>query len=209
MTRFSARNPLVAAAAAFFAAGLWGCAERPVQTAGSYPTTHFETPDLTILEPKIPADVTVEGGVPLVTAVGAEGRHVIGIVAPPLPKPELTPEEQKLLGIDPNRKSYYEKLLALYQPPRTAADGVNPWSNGLQIQTSGIAGSYTTGGVSPPVMTIGPGRPFDAPMHGINSPGYVGRDSDLSYHIGTSTAGAQTAENEPKPRAAARDRVRP
>lgn len=172
------------------------------------PAAVHELPDLTIIEPKIPAYIAVEGGQSQVTAVGAEGRYVTGVVARPIPEPEITPEERAILGLPPERKSYYQALLDLYSPPRYADEGVYP-GPGLQIGSSGLAAQWRAHGIAPPVYRVGPvhtedGNPYQGPVR----PWGVGHASTPVMRIGPDRGIAETAENEPRHIAKSRDRVR-
>ncbi|QOJ13111.1 MAG: hypothetical protein HRU75_00015 [Planctomycetia bacterium] len=184
---------------AALANGCSGQRSADTHSAAVLPAGRHELPDLTILEPKIPATIAVEGGVPLVTAVGAQGRQVVGVVAQPIPEPELSPEEMKLLGIDPSRRSYFAQLTALYSAPDSPDRGVYPWSGEVQFGSAGRTERWLSGPVSRPVMHVMPAERMAGEVyHSPGRPWQVGHGTARTWHIYREQGGAQTAENERK-----------
>jgi len=120
-----------------------GCTSpRDVVTA---PPTVDELPDLSEAEGTFPVDVGVQG---------AGERPRIVLVAP-MPEPELTPEERKILGLDQDQG--YDPL-ELYRPPIGPQQGVDPFAIGL---LSGVGSGWGGPSVSlvpyPPLMGVGSG----------------------------------------------------
>ncbi|MBK8913230.1 MAG: hypothetical protein IPM64_01285 [Phycisphaerales bacterium] len=190
---------ILASAALLAVAGCSAGHTAEPSAAQALPAGRHELPDLTILEPKIPATIAVEGGVPLVTAVGAQGRQVVGVVAQPIPAPELSPEEMKLLGIDPNRRSYFEQLIALHSAPDTPDRGVYPWSAGENFGSAGRTERWLSGPHSAPVMHVVPSERLRSEVvHAPVRTWHVGLDSARTWHVYRHSGGVLTAENEAK-----------
>lgn len=120
-----------------------GCTStRDVVTA--MPTVD-ELPDLSEAEGTFPIDVGVQG---------AADRPRIVLVAP-MPEPQLTPEERKILGLDQDQG--YDPL-ELYRPLIGPEQSVDPFAIGLLSGVGSGWGGPSVGLVLyPPLMGVGSG----------------------------------------------------